>query len=548
MSSKIKDGFFIGEAEGALDYDFLETNQIQYIVNCTAHQVENAFELDGIQYLSYEMDQIPQEFVFDLDGRMLNEIIDFIDRALDRCSAVMIHCTDGYSISPCVSMAYIMNKYSWGVDKSYEFMLQKRPDIQLQQEYIDQLYALEQQIVDRTGDSEKAVRRRNEWQLDAADTSTDEPLLINTYINSKCTGAITQQEMEKFQTSQGSRCSHQRRLSWIDSQPYNRPAVARKLLCPERKILRPERPPNTSYSSLEPGNGWIDVTNPVKSQYSKYSDEKKTLFEHRSILRETDLNYPDSCSHENRLDEVDDSWDLSTSDASTSADLYYDKKSSRPEVVETQGWVDQSDVSSASAFILNGMESELSRPRRRRSKRMDEVELNLEISNSFSQASKKQPSDQSTPLYLRQTASSSSRASKTHRRIDSTRRPRSATSQRIPSPSLSNGRTTPEFVGQRTRPRSSCGSRESFSNMSIASKKPSTHRGKRRPLSATSVRTNEQPTRMAAEKMFDIDSLSRAAGKEYRYLQSTISSKRSDRGNNIRRTRTQSLRQHQRWR
>ena len=114
------------------------------------------------------MDSIPYDFVFDLDGRVLNDIVDFIDHALGKASSVLVHCYDGLSISPAFVIAYMMNKYSWGLDKAYEFLLQKRPEIQLEQEYIDQLYALEQQIVDRTNDTNQTRRRRNEWDIDTA--------------------------------------------------------------------------------------------------------------------------------------------------------------------------------------------------------------------------------------------------------------------------------------------------------------------------------------------------------------------------------------------
>ena len=112
------------------------------------------------------MDCVPNDFVFDLDGRVLNDIVDFVNHALEKASSVLIHCYDGLSISPAVVIAYMMNEYSWGVDKAYEFLLQKRPDIQLEQEYIDQLYALEQQIIDRTDDTGEARRKRNEWDLE----------------------------------------------------------------------------------------------------------------------------------------------------------------------------------------------------------------------------------------------------------------------------------------------------------------------------------------------------------------------------------------------
>ena len=52
MVTKIKDGFFISDLEGAQDGDFIELNKITRIINTAGTQVPNIFAHHGIRYLT----------------------------------------------------------------------------------------------------------------------------------------------------------------------------------------------------------------------------------------------------------------------------------------------------------------------------------------------------------------------------------------------------------------------------------------------------------------------------------------------------------------
>lgn len=50
---KIKDGLFIGDYLAASDYDFISSNKVTRIINCSGRQVSNSFESPKTHYLTY---------------------------------------------------------------------------------------------------------------------------------------------------------------------------------------------------------------------------------------------------------------------------------------------------------------------------------------------------------------------------------------------------------------------------------------------------------------------------------------------------------------
>lgn len=48
MGTKITDSFFIGDAEAAQDWEFMEEQRISHVVNCSPKELPNMFEAEGI--------------------------------------------------------------------------------------------------------------------------------------------------------------------------------------------------------------------------------------------------------------------------------------------------------------------------------------------------------------------------------------------------------------------------------------------------------------------------------------------------------------------
>ncbi|KAG7388056.1 hypothetical protein PHYPSEUDO_013175 [Phytophthora pseudosyringae] len=257
MSSKIKDGLFMGDMDAAQDADFLQLNGIMHIVNCVPRQVPNIFQQSlGLSYTACDLDDVLRRNFFDLKNREFTHIIQLIDRALERTESVLVHSLNGINRSPSIMIGYLMVKYCWGLDKAHEFVMTKRSDMKLHESYVDQLCSLEAQIQeDRPACATE--RQLYEWGTHTADPKTDEVILIHTFLNSASAPDVNSApERRRLDTSKRYRgATPERRLTWIDQT-----AEMRKLH--PSLLVRPERPPNHSYSKMTAANGWVDLLDP----------------------------------------------------------------------------------------------------------------------------------------------------------------------------------------------------------------------------------------------------------------------------------------------
>ncbi|ETK83961.1 hypothetical protein F441_11216 [Phytophthora nicotianae CJ01A1] len=252
MSSKIKDGLFMGDMDAAQDADFLQLNGIMHIVNCVPRQVPNIFQQSlGLTYTACDLEDVLRRPFFDLKNREFTHIIQLIDRALERTESVLVHSLNGINRSPSIMIGYLMVKYCWGLDKAHEFVMTKRADMKLHESYIDQLCSLEAQVQEDRP-KQATERQMYEWSTHAADSKTDEVVLIHTFLNTSAKPDASAVPERRRDTSKRYR---ERRLTWIDQTPEMRK------LHPSL-LIRPERPPNSSYNKMTAANGWVDLLDP----------------------------------------------------------------------------------------------------------------------------------------------------------------------------------------------------------------------------------------------------------------------------------------------
>lgn len=230
MAAKVFDGLFLGDAETSMDADFLDLNKISRLVNLAGRHIRNALSGHGFVYKTYYWEDESDFFVFPAmeKDKALLDMVGFIDISLRRGLSVLIFSERGMSRCAFGVCAFLMFKYHWGFEKSYDFVLSKKKDIQLNQGFIQQLFTLEKRLiakrkkemipVDSLPDSEMLIRERlrtKEWDASYLDRKNsavlkgaknnkernlvkrtdelsddeveDELLLINSYLNSKST-------------------------------------------------------------------------------------------------------------------------------------------------------------------------------------------------------------------------------------------------------------------------------------------------------------------------------------------------------------------------
>lgn len=229
MSSKIKDGLFMGDVDAAQDAEFLQLNGIVHIVNCVPRQVPNLFQQSlGLSYTACDLDEVLRRPLFDLKNREFMNVVQLIDKALEKTESVLVHSLNGVNRSPSLMIGYLMVKYCWGVDKAYDFMITKRGDIKLDESYAEQLCSLETQL-QKTYPSRATEQQMYEWSSSSADRKTDELVLVHTYLN---TTAKVNAGAE-LPGKKASARAHQR-LSWIDQSAH---LVRREGLWPSKRVF-----------------------------------------------------------------------------------------------------------------------------------------------------------------------------------------------------------------------------------------------------------------------------------------------------------------------
>ena len=230
MAAKLKDGFFVGDADSSQDPEFLELNKISNLINFSGNEVPNVWSSHGLVYLTYNWDDRPDYDLFGLSVLqtkndnisipiIITDIIEFIDISIMHGVSVLLFSKKGNGRCLAAATAYFMAKYHWGLEKTFDYIYSKKPEMNINKGFIQQLYALDKRLslmrlnhlkhhgIDMSDQSIKAIEdhRSNDWdpiylkysfpeqnlysnsqfEDNITDKKSDEILLINSYTNSR---------------------------------------------------------------------------------------------------------------------------------------------------------------------------------------------------------------------------------------------------------------------------------------------------------------------------------------------------------------------------
>lgn len=237
MAAKIKDGLFIGDGETSQSEDFINDNKISNLINLSGREVPNLWASHGLVYMTFHWEDKP-DFRLGLNsyrktsssdkdkgGDFLSDIVEFIDVSIKHGISVLLFSRNGTGRCIAAACAYLMIKYHWGFEKSFEFIYTKKTDINLNRGFIQQLFAFDKHLLLLSAKPEKlqilqsqvkqehqdpsailnliasSVLSKEEYQqwkewhnpintsktLKLTDYDNDELILVNGYLNSKVT-------------------------------------------------------------------------------------------------------------------------------------------------------------------------------------------------------------------------------------------------------------------------------------------------------------------------------------------------------------------------
>lgn len=150
-----------------------------YVVNCSGGSIPNLYSRFGIRYLTFRWFDSKTCTIFDHQCKTLKQIFKFIDGALTKGNAVLVHSIYGDSRAPLAVAGYLMLKFHWSVTKCLEFIAFKRPETNPKPYFIRQLKRCQTYLKIKENDS---LNVEDRW---CNKENTNEELVIrNTFLNS----------------------------------------------------------------------------------------------------------------------------------------------------------------------------------------------------------------------------------------------------------------------------------------------------------------------------------------------------------------------------
>lgn len=186
---KIKDALFIGDELAAQDLEFVVSNKVSHIVNWAGREIPNHWEPVGIEYLTFYWVDQDNQVLFDPEDNITNEIINFIDEALENGESCLVHSIRGQSRASVALSAYFMQKYKWSLYKTLEYLNSRRPDLEIRASFVSQLADFEQKLISQNRGPQTAHWEEvadPKIQLNRDRFYPDEELILrNTYLNAQ---------------------------------------------------------------------------------------------------------------------------------------------------------------------------------------------------------------------------------------------------------------------------------------------------------------------------------------------------------------------------
>ena len=148
MAAKIKDGLFIGDAETSQSEVFINDNKISNLINLSGREVHNVWASHGLVYLTYYWEDRPDYKLFvNHEDALLTDIVEFIDVSISHGISVLLFSRNGTGRCVVAACVYLMMKYRWGFEKTYDYVYSKKPDIDLNKGFIQQMFALDMKLL-----------------------------------------------------------------------------------------------------------------------------------------------------------------------------------------------------------------------------------------------------------------------------------------------------------------------------------------------------------------------------------------------------------------
>ena len=227
--SKIKDGFYLGDKISAISLEVINEFKITHIINTTGNQIMNQWESIGINYLTINWSENPNQILFDLKDEIAEKIVEFIDKGISIGEGVLAHSFNGKNRVCLVALIYLMKKYKWSLAKSMQYLKSKKNDVEITNSFYNQLENFQKRLIQKG-----ELTRDIPWEFENL-IDEEEKLIRNTYMNSlpsdKNLNLNEKNNNRIMDLLVGSGDHHNNKnkniylkhIIWADNSPYNFP-------------------------------------------------------------------------------------------------------------------------------------------------------------------------------------------------------------------------------------------------------------------------------------------------------------------------------------
>ena len=175
--TKIKEGLYLGDEISGTNLDVVIQFKLTHMINSTGKEIVNAWETIGIKYLTINWEESPSQNLFDSVDEIANKILIFIEDSFIRGEGLLVYSKKGQNRACIVILIYLMKNYKWPLNKSLEFLRNKKYDVDIPNYFMVQLQNFEGRMIKR-GENIIFIP----WSQENL-TSNDEKLMRNTFVN-----------------------------------------------------------------------------------------------------------------------------------------------------------------------------------------------------------------------------------------------------------------------------------------------------------------------------------------------------------------------------
>ena len=136
--SQILHWLYLGNFENAQDIKELRRNNITNILNC-AIECKNKTLPKSITELHLDVRDEPEFYII----KYFEKSNEFINKVRTEGGSILVHCKMGLSRSPSFIIAFLIKYYGFTVDSAINFLKRKRPYVNINHGFIQQLHEYE---------------------------------------------------------------------------------------------------------------------------------------------------------------------------------------------------------------------------------------------------------------------------------------------------------------------------------------------------------------------------------------------------------------------